>query len=217
MAWITKLKDGTPIKLIFNAMLTVGKIVTDTTEIYFNELYLCGVMEDHKPAKLQELANWKSQQVFVEEDRGQRCLLVRWVLTPKLIDNVVSTKARLCTRGFEENQDFSTASPTCSRIGIRFASTIISSFSWRLHSIDVKSAILQGKEIKRTVYLRPPKKAETNKVWGLKKCDYGLADASTYWYLRVNDVLINLGATSLQCLMLYGLMETSYMEYWFVM
>ena len=170
-------------------------LVTDTTEIHFNELYLCGVMEDHKRAKLQELANWKSQQVYVEEDRGQRCLSVRWVLTPKMIDSVVSTKARLCACGFEENQDFRTDSPTCSRIGIRFALTVISSFSWRLNSIDVKTAFLQGKEMERTVYLRPPKEAETNKIWRLKKCVYGLADASRYWYLRVKDVLINLGAT----------------------
>ena len=128
-------------------------------------------MEDHKRAKLQELANWKSQQVYVEqEDRGQRCLSVRWVLTPKMIDNVVSTKARLCARGLKENQDFHTDSPTCSRIGIRFALTGISSFSWRLNSIDVKTAFLQGKEMEHTVYLRPPKEAETNKVWRLKKC-----------------------------------------------
>ena len=46
-----------------------------------------------------------------------------------------------------------------------------------------------------TVYLRPPKEAETKKVWRLKKCVYGLADTSRYWYLRVKDVLINLGAT----------------------
>ena len=49
--------------------------------------------------------------------------------------------------------------------------------------------------MEHTVYLRPPKEAETNKVWRLKKCVYGLADASRYWYLRVKDVSINLGAT----------------------
>ena len=206
MAWNTKLKDGTPMQIDFQRDVDCWEelmeesngenLVTDTTEIHFNELYLCGVMEDHKRAKLQELANWKSQQVYVEEeDRGRRCLSVRWVLTPKMIDSVVSTKARLCARGFEENQDFRTDSPTCSRIGIRFALTVISSFSWRLNSIDVKTAFLQGKEMERTVYLRPPKEAETNKVWRLKKCVYGLADASRYWYLRVKDVLINLGAT----------------------
>ena len=231
MAWNTKLKDGTPVQVNFQRDVNCWEelteesndenLVTDTTEIHFNELYLCGIMEDHKRAKLQELANWKSQQVYVEEeDRGQRCLSVRWVLTPKMKDNVVSTKARLCAHGFEENQDFHTDSPTCSRIGIRFALTIISSFSWHLNSIDVKTAFLQGKEMECIVYLRPPKEAETNKDWRLKKCVYGLADASRYWYLQVKDVLI-LTLEQLFAVLIrecsYGLMETSYMEYWFVM
>ena len=137
-------------------------------------------MEDHKRAKLQELANWKSQQVYVEEeDRGQRCLSVRWVLTPKMIDNVVSTKARLCARRFEENQDFCTDSPTCSRIRIRFALTIISSFSWCLNSIDVKTAFLQGKEMECTVYLRPPKRLKQTKFGGLRSVFMG-------WLMQVD-------------------------------
>ena len=78
---------------------------------------------------------------------------------------------------------------------IRFALAIISSFSWHLNSIDVKIVLLQGKEMEHTVYLRPPKQAETNKARRLEKCAYGLADASRYWYLHVRDVLINLGAT----------------------
>ena len=152
LAWNTKLKDGTPMQVDFQRDVNCWEelteesndqnLVTDTTETHFNELYLCGVMEDHKRAKLQELANWKSQQVYVEEeDRGQRCLSVRWVLTPKMIDNVVSTKARLCAHGLEENQDFNTDSPTCSRIRIRFAltldlPTVDCSRLWKTHSVS---------------------------------------------------------------------------------
>ena len=143
MAWNTKPKDGTSVQVDFQRDVDCWEelteesndknLITDTTEIHFNEFYLCGVTEDHKRAKLQELANWKSQLVYVEDEyRGQRCLSVRWVLTPKMIDNVLSNKARLCARGSEQNQDFHTDSPTCSRIGIRFALTVISSFSWRL-------------------------------------------------------------------------------------
>ena len=91
-----------------------------------------------------------------------------------MIDNVVSTKARLCARGFEENQDFRTDSPTCSRIRIRFALTIISSFSWRLNSIDVKTAFLQGKEMERTVCLKdPPKRLRQTKFGGLRSVFMG--------------------------------------------
>ena len=31
-------------------------------------------------------------------------------------------------------------------------------------------------------------------MWKLQKCVYGLADACRYWYLRVKEELIKLGA-----------------------
>ena len=62
----------------------------------------------------------------------------------------------------------------------------------------MKTAFLQGKLIERTVYVRPPKEAQTNKVWKLRKCVYGLADASRYWYLKLREELIKLGATPAQ-------------------
>lgn len=49
---------------------------------------------------------------------------------------------------------------------------------WKLNSIDIKTAFLQGEEIDREIYVLPPKEALTNKVWLLKKCIYGLGDAS---------------------------------------
>ena len=38
------------------------------------------------------------------------------------------------------------------------------------------------------------KEANTNKIWKLQKCVYGLADASWYWYTRVKEELIKFGA-----------------------
>ena len=38
------------------------------------------------------------------------------------------------------------------------------------------------------------KEVNTNNIWKLQKCVYGLADASRYWYLRVKEELIKLGA-----------------------
>ena len=35
---------------------------------------------------------------------------------------------------------------------------------WAIHSVDVKSAFLQGKEINRDVYVKPPQEAETDKL-----------------------------------------------------
>ena len=147
-------------------------------------------------AKNTELEQWKSRAVYKEvEDKGQDCISLRWVLKDKLDDNGASIcKARLCVRGFEEEQDFRTDSPTCSREGIRLFLSTTAARKWKIHSMDVKGAFLQGKSLERDVTLRPPKEAATSKLWRLQKCAYGLADAPRCWYLRVREELINLGA-----------------------
>ena len=114
-------------------------------------------------AKITELQQWKDMGVYEEvNDEGQDCISLRWVLKDK-VDDEGNTfcKARLCVRGFEEEQDFRTDSPTCSREGVRlFLSTTVSN-NWTIHSIDVKGAFLQGKELDRKVDIKPPKEAET--------------------------------------------------------
>ena len=56
---------------------------------------------------------------------------------------------------------------------------IVATNGWTLHAIDVKSAFLQGKQINRIIYLKPPPEAHTeNKLWRLKKCVYRLNDAA---------------------------------------
>ena len=112
------------------------------------------------------------------DDQGQDCISLRWVIKDKLDNNdKVFCKARLCVRGFEEDLNFRTDSPTCSREGIRLFFAATAANGWQLHSLDVKGAFLQGKEIDREVFLKPPKEANTNKLWLLVKCAYGLADA----------------------------------------
>lgn len=99
----------------------------------------------------------------------------------------------MCARGFEEDQSFRTDSPTCSREGIRVVLTLIASKGWKCNSLDVKTAFLQGKQLDRTVIVKPPKEADTNKLWILNKCVYGLADAPRYWYLKIKEELCKLG------------------------
>ena len=65
---------------------------------------------------------------------------------------------------------------------------------WEIRGIGVKTALLQGKQIERTVYLRPSKEANTTIIWELQECVYGLADASHYWYLHETEEFIKLGA-----------------------
>ena len=47
--------------------------------------------------------------------------------------------------------------------------------------------------MKREVFIKPPKEANTNHLWKMLKCPYGLADAGRHWYLRLKAVLIQTG------------------------
>ena len=143
-------------------------------------------------AKKSELDNWKRLEVYTEiQDYGQDFITCRWVLTEKEL----GFKARLVARGFE---DYSLPpeerqSPTCSREAIRIVFVINASMGWKLRSLDIKAAFLQGAPSDRIVYLKPPVEANTDKLWKLKKIVYGLADASLKWYEKVKDTLMSFG------------------------
>ena len=138
-----------------------------------------------------ELEKWREYDVFEEvENVGQKVISTRWVLTSK--DG--KSKARLVARGFEDNDiDKRTDSPTCSKMNLRLVIAIAASKSWKIHSLDIQSAYLQGQAVKRDIFLKPPNEANTTKIWKLKKCVYGLNEAARMWYLRLSKELVSLG------------------------
>jgi len=165
-----------------------------TDEVLLSEIYLTSCKSQELQAKIKELDQWKQRNVYKEiVNNGEDFVSLRWVVTQKIINDNPITKARLCARGFEEDQNFRTDSPTCSREGIRVILTLIASKGWKCNSLDVKTAFLQGKVLERVVIVKPPKEAQTDKLWLLQKCVYGLADASRYWYLKVKEELCKLG------------------------
>ena len=111
-------------------------------------------------AQKQELDNCKSNDVYQEvPDNGQHALSVRWVITEKILHDKKCIKARLVARGYEEQEiNLRTDSPTCSKEGLRIVLSIIASNNWKCGSIDIKAAFLQGSQIERDVYLRPPQR-----------------------------------------------------------
>ena len=132
-------------------------------------------------AKEKELSSWKQNNVYVEVPyNGQNLISLKWVCTLKTVEENTVPKARLVAKGFEEryNEQIPKDSPTCSRESLRTVMAITAQKKWKLNSIDIKTAFLQGEEIDREIYVLPPKEALTNKVWLLKKCIYGLGDAS---------------------------------------
>ena len=87
-------------------------------------------------------------------------------------DGTKTLKARLVARGFEEDMlDVRTDSPTCSRQSLRLCIATAKTIKCDLHSLDIKSAFLQGNQIERDAFLNPPKEyRENGMVWKLKKC-----------------------------------------------
>ena len=183
--------DGSTSWADLNRDFNSWKIVNEDTEVLI--LFNSGEV---MCAKELELQNWKDNEVYEEvEDVGQETLSVRWVVTEKLKAGQKVVKARLVARGFEEDTSgFRKDSPTCSRESIRLALALASAMGWACHSLDVKAAYLQGNEIGREVYLRPPPEFADGRIWKLRKTVYGLCDAARHWYLRVKDQLLALGA-----------------------
>ena len=151
--------------------------------------------QGYEEEKERELENWNKLNVYNEvNNEGQDYISVRWVLSEKDVDGKKVKKARLVARGYEELVDTQTDSPTVNKESQRVALTVISSRGWELQSLDVKAAFLQGKELDRDIYLKPPKEAKSpEKLWKLKRCVYGLNDASRFWYFRVKEELTRLG------------------------
>ena len=109
-------------------------------------------------AKLEELGKWKANKGYEPVSfTGQKCISTRWVLTDKIIGEERRVKARLIARGFEEkNEELMKDSPTCAKESLRLILAIMATRKWKIHSIDMKAAFLQGRPIDRKVYLLPP-------------------------------------------------------------
>ena len=120
-------------------------------------------------AKLDELNKCKENKVYRSVPyTNQDCISVRWVNTVKFVNGKRVVKSRLVARGFEEKQgSLLTDSATCAKESLKILLTILASKKWQCQSIDIKSAFLQGKDIERDVYVRPPKEAGVDKncVW----------------------------------------------------
>lgn len=126
-----------------------------------------------KDAKLKELISWKNNNVYDEhKDTGQKCNSTRWICSLKDTSEGTIHKARLVARGFEEiNRDIPKDSPTCGTDSLRLVLAILAQIGWKTRTMDIKTAYLQGAEIERKIFLKPPPEAQCiDVVWQLRKC-----------------------------------------------
>ena len=151
-------------------ILNLSEDVPATTESITEEMFETKDV-DFSEAKMVELQSWKTNEVCEEVPyENQKCISVRWVCGMKSCENgYIYPKARLLAKGFQEdNHNFNKESPTCSKDSFRVINAIVAKKQWKLNTIDIKTAFLQGEEPDGEVYLYPPKEANTNKIWKLK-------------------------------------------------
>ena len=114
--------------------------------------------ENVKCAKKVELENWAKFGVYEEvSNNNQRLISTRWVVTEKNTENGRVTKARLIVRGFEEENEVKSDSPTVHKESLRLFLSAASTQGYKVHSIDIKAAFLQGKNIDRDIFIQPSK------------------------------------------------------------
>ena len=142
-------------------------------------------------AKMEELSKLQAFNTYkVVDDVGQERITTTWVLTEKGSE----IRARLTARGFQEEGDFPTDSPTVQKHSIKILLAIAATEGWEIQTTDISSAFLQGDQMDRSVFVKPPREAKlNNQLWLLEKCLYGLKDASRKWYFRVLKKLKELG------------------------
>lgn len=114
-----------------------------------------------------------------------------------MVDETQVTIARLVVRGYEETEKFRLDSPTCEKENIRILLAFAASRDWKVHSLDVKAAFLQGKGIERDILIIPKERQQNGCPWKMKKVVYGLNNALRSWYLRVTEAMEKYGLRKL--------------------
>ena len=85
-------------------------------------------------------------------------------------------------------------SQTCCKENFHLSLATVVTNNWKVHSLDIKSAFLQGKYINCELHLKPLSEAGTKILWKLNISVYRLYDAPHAWYLGLKSVLEKGGA-----------------------
>ena len=114
-------------------------------------------------AKEKELDSGKENEVYeeVKEEEGMQLVRPKWIIKEKEKQGGKIWKDRLVTRSFTKKFDakYECEASTCSAESLKLVLAVIKTFRWRVRMLDVKTSCLQGKEMTREVYLKPPMEA----------------------------------------------------------
>ena len=98
---------------------------------------------------------------------------------------------------------FRNDAPTAPQIALHLLFSAAATFRWVLHAFDMEAAFLNGENMERLLYARPPqdlKKQDPRGLWKLKKAVFGLTEAPRRWWLRIRKDLLSLSWEEIPCL-----------------
>lgn len=114
-------------------------------------------------------------------------------------DDNKKIKARICPHGNRdiEKHDIRNDSTNAQFDMIRLLLFLSVVFSFRLGGLDVKGAYMKSGDIRRLLYVRPPKELTNiydsmhGKLWRLLKLPYGISEAGRQWAVVIEFWLLN--------------------------
>ncbi len=145
----------------------------------------------------KEMKNLQEHQTYeeVQQEPYMNVIPSLWVINRHTEDGKMDSgkiKARLVVQGNLDNgvQETPSDSPTVDRHSVKLVLSVAASSKWRVRTMDMSAAFLQGRKIDRIVHVEPPKEfKKVGQVWRLRKGLYGLREASRLWFEELSTDL----------------------------
>ena len=150
-----------------------------------------------------EMSSMRCNDVWdlVELLNGAKAIGCKWFFKTKKdsLGNIERYKARLVAKGFTQKEGIDymeTFSPVSKKDSLRIIMALVAHFDLELQQMDVKTAFLNG-ELEEEVYMKQPEGFPSSDgeqlLCKLKKCIYGLKQASRQWYLKFHNIISSFG------------------------
>ena len=156
-------------------------------------------------AMIKEITNLNNNGTYTEvkQEPWQPIVDTMWVINKSTEDdgkNAGKIKARLVVRGDQDagEDDIRCDSPTVDRTTVKFMLALAANQGFEIRAVDISAAFLQGRELDREVYVRPPPEfKKPGVVWKLLKGLYGLKEAARLWYDKLTKAMLEAGGQRL--------------------
>ncbi|CAI7862289.1 unnamed protein product [Closterium sp. NIES-53] len=149
-----------------------------------------------------EMASWKSTGTYVDEvpPPGENVIDGMWIVRVKRpLGSSPAFKARYVAEGFSLQQGvdyFQTFSPTPKMTTLRVLLHVAAQRDYELHSLDFRTAFLQGNQHEEIWLPQPPGFTGTfpaGTQWSLRRPVYSLRQAPHEWHDTLRTTLVALG------------------------